>query len=461
MPAVNDAATRRTLSMNSAAAGVFSVAALTLAYTHSNVARQIVPMFIGSIQQDLGLSDVGISLAGGFAFALFYSVMGIPLGRLVDLADRRRLILLSVLLWTAMTALCGLGPTVALFVIGRIGLGLSEAVVVPASLSMFNDQFPRHRLALAVNVFFTGAWLGNGIAYLLGAWIMDHGALIASLPLPGVAGMRTWQLAFLLIAIVGIPVWMACLFLREPSRRIAGNAGALPSAAVDAAPATAAGGGLRQLIGAFRTQPRLYLGIIIGVTIYSSAVSGAAFWAVEYFVRDFGSDRAHVSALYGLQGVIAGPAGLVFAGWLADYAERRGALGAKLQVAIGSLLLLMLLGVAFFFIDSERTALAAFVLLTLLTPVAYGTGASALQSATPAGMQGLMIGFYTFITNAVGMGLGPTAIALAAGADGPSAGSLAAGIAIVMLLMVPVACIALWTALGPYREWLAAEENGR
>jgi MFS family permease len=308
-PPLTDAASG---SSASAPPRAFTVLVLTVAYMHSNVARQAVPMFVGTIQRDLGLSDVGISLVGGLAFVLFYSVVGVPLGRLVDRVNRRRLILWGIVFWTAMTALCGVSTSLALFLIGRIGLGISEAAVVPASLSMFHDLVPRERLALAVNTFFTGVWLGNGLAYILGAFVLALAGGAAALDIPVLGPQRPWQIAFLVVAIAGLPVLLLCLPLREPPRSVP-HAGSGESGAVSS-PRTP----LREVLSLSVREPRLYVCLFAGVTLYSAAVSGTAFWAVEYFVRVFGTDRGHISYIYGLQGVFVGSGGLVASGWLAD-----------------------------------------------------------------------------------------------------------------------------------------------
>jgi MFS family permease len=437
---------------NVLANGVPSVLILTIAYTHSNIARQVMPMFVGPIQTDLGLSDIGISLAGGFAFALWYSVMGVPLGRLVDTANRRRLIIIGVMVWSAMTALCGLSNAFALFILGRVGLGLSEAVVIPASLSILHDLYPRRRLALATSTFFTGAWFGNGVAFILGAWILAHPSTTAPSWL-GLSSLRSWQIAFLAVAAAGVPVGLLCLCLREPERADDGFQHAGAPGTWRARPA------LDAMLRHLGAHVRLYAGIVIGITVYSAAVSGAAFWAVEYFVRTFGSDRSEVGYLYGLQGVVAGPLGLTLAGWLADRAEMRGTADAKLRVAIASLLVLLPLGGLFFAVDSERSAMILYVAVTLLTPIAYGTGAAALQSATPGTAQGLVLGLYTFMTNAVGMGLGPTMVAMASKMFQQSGHEVSWGIAIVIVITIPFAVVMLGLAMKPYRQMIARTES--
>jgi MFS family permease len=169
---------------------------LMLAYTVSFVDRTILSLLIPPIQQDLNISDTQISLLAGFAFAVFYTVMGIPLGRLADRTNRRNLIALGIGFWCLMTAACGLARDYWQLFAARVGVGVGEAALSPAAYSMISDLFPRDQLGRAIAVYSLGLPIGSGLALLIGGVAI---ALVADLPpvtVPGIGTLAAWQLTF-------------------------------------------------------------------------------------------------------------------------------------------------------------------------------------------------------------------------------------------------------------------------
>ena len=149
-----------------------TVAILMLAYVLSFIDRQILNLLVGPIRRDLVISDTQMSLLMGLSFALFYTVCGIPLGRLADTKSRRGLIAIGVLFWSAMTAACGMARLYWQFLLCRIGVGVGEAALSPAAYSLIADSFPAERRATAISVYSMGVYLGSGLAFLLGGH--DH-----------------------------------------------------------------------------------------------------------------------------------------------------------------------------------------------------------------------------------------------------------------------------------------------
>ena len=145
----------------------YVVSVLTVAYIFSFIDRQILNLLVEPIQQDLNLSDTQISLLQGMAFALFYTLMGIPIARLADVANRRTIIATGVFLWSLMTALCGLTKTFWQLFAARIGVGVGEAALSPPSYSLFSDYFPPGKVTRAIAVFTGGSFLGAGLAYII------------------------------------------------------------------------------------------------------------------------------------------------------------------------------------------------------------------------------------------------------------------------------------------------------
>ncbi|MCC7489595.1 MAG: MFS transporter, partial [Gammaproteobacteria bacterium] len=151
----------------------YVVVVLTFGYVVSFLDRQIFALLIQPIREDLGLSDTQVSLVGGLAFALFYTLLGIPIGRLADRRSRRGLIAIGVTIWCLMTAACGLARNYWTLFLARVGVGVGEATLNPAALSLISDYFPRHRRGQAISFYNMGVGLGVGIANIVGAWAIS------------------------------------------------------------------------------------------------------------------------------------------------------------------------------------------------------------------------------------------------------------------------------------------------
>jgi MFS family permease len=190
---------------------------LVLVCVFNFIDRQILSILAEDIKVDIGLSDSQIGFLYGTAFALFYAVFGIPLGRLADVWIRKNLIAGGLFLWSAMTALSGTARS--FFGLGafRIGVGVGEASATPAVFSLLADYFPRHRLATVLSIYCSGVYIGSGLGMLLGGWVVDawNGAFAKGhAPLD----LSAWQAAFIIAGLPGILVAVWVWTLREPVR---------------------------------------------------------------------------------------------------------------------------------------------------------------------------------------------------------------------------------------------------
>ena len=152
----------------------YVVVILTLAYMVSFIDRQILALLIEPIKADLGLSDTGISLLLGLAFGLFYTLMGIPLGRLADRRSRRAIIAIGITIWCFMTAGCGLAKNYGQLFVARMGVGVGEASLTPSALSLISDYFPQGRRGRAIGFYNMGISLGVGVAMILGGLVVAY-----------------------------------------------------------------------------------------------------------------------------------------------------------------------------------------------------------------------------------------------------------------------------------------------
>ena len=158
----------------SPALGWYAVSVLLVAYIFSFIDRTIIGLLVGPIKASLQISDTQFGVLGGIAFTLFYTVLGVPIGRIADRVSRRGLIALGVAVWSFMTAACGWAASFWQLFLARVGVGVGEAALTPAAYSMIADYFPKERLGRALAVYQSGAFLGAALAFILG------GAVIAA-----------------------------------------------------------------------------------------------------------------------------------------------------------------------------------------------------------------------------------------------------------------------------------------
>ena len=145
----------------------YVVFVLTLAYVSSFIDRQTLFLMVSLVRRDLGIGDFEMSLLMGLSFALFYSFLGLPIGRLADQRSRRGIIAWGIALWSLMTAACGLAGNYLQLFLARVGVGIGEAALSPPAYSLLADYFPRHRLGTALSVYSLGIFLGSGISLML------------------------------------------------------------------------------------------------------------------------------------------------------------------------------------------------------------------------------------------------------------------------------------------------------
>lgn len=196
---------------------------LVLVYAMNFIDRQILAILAEDIKRDLNLTDADLGFLYGTAFAVFYALFGIPLGRLADNWVRVRLLSLGLFVWSGMTALSGLSTNFLQLSAARVGVGIGEASASPSAFSMLSDWFPRERRATALAIYSAGLYLGGGVSLLIGAVVVK--AWNAAYPIAGPFGLVGWQAAFLAVGIPGMLMSLWISTLKEPIR---GRAEGLP-----------------------------------------------------------------------------------------------------------------------------------------------------------------------------------------------------------------------------------------
>jgi MFS family permease len=195
----------------------YALSVLVLVYVLNFIDRQILSILANDIKADLGVDDAYLGFLYGTAFAIFYALFGIPLGRLADSWKRVRLMTVGLALWSAMTAFSGFARDAATLSVARIGVGVGEATASPSAYSLISDWFPARLRATALAIYSSGLYIGGGVSLAIGGVIVDrwNTAFPDGDPVAGLAG---WQAAFIAVGLPGLllAAWVATL--REPLR---------------------------------------------------------------------------------------------------------------------------------------------------------------------------------------------------------------------------------------------------
>ena len=196
----------------------YAVVILTIAYVVSFLDRQLLSLVVPLVKRDLLLTDTQVSLLLGLAFALFYTTMGIPIGRLADKKSRRAIIAAGISFWCLMTAACGLAKNYTQLFLARVGVGVGEATLSPSSLSMIGDYFPKEKRGKALGLFNIGVSVGSGIAFIIGGQIIAYVASRDNLILPIIGEIYPWQALFIMVGLPGLIVAALMMTVKEPER---------------------------------------------------------------------------------------------------------------------------------------------------------------------------------------------------------------------------------------------------
>ncbi|HWT41295.1 MAG TPA: MFS transporter [Sphingopyxis sp.] len=194
----------------------YVLSVLVVVYILNFIDRQIISILAVDIKADLGLTDGDMGFLGGAAFAVFYALFGIPLGRLADNWSRVKLLSIGLTLWSAMTALSGFAYNQLTLTLARMGVGVGEATASPTAYSLISDYFPKRQKATALAIYSSGLYLGGGVSLFIGASIVE--TWNRAYPAGGPVGLVGWQAAFLAVGIPGLLLALWVASLREPVR---------------------------------------------------------------------------------------------------------------------------------------------------------------------------------------------------------------------------------------------------
>lgn len=413
---------------------------LTATYTFSFIDRQIINLLVDPIRTDLSLSDSQVSFLQGLAFVLPYVILSIPLGRIVDRANRIRVLVFGILIWTVSCVTCGLAKNFWQLGVARMGVGAGEASVTPASWSLLADYFPEDRRALPVSIFLMGPYLGAGLSLILGAEVVGWASGLGAIELPMVGALAPWQLTFMLVALPGLLMVFLLPLLREPPRTQRLTQTAEPLSWGDVANYVWP---RRGVFGAY----------LLGAPFIVLVLYALQAWVPSLLIRVHGLEIVDAGRYYGTIALLAGSAGVlsgpVAARWLAT---RMDPDRAPLITSIWSTSLLIPVLVGAGLAESLSWVLVLITGASYLVTFPLALFATGLQSASPNEMRGLMAGCFVLSTNLIGLALGPTSVALASDYIFESTQAVGSSLALVGATVLPMAVLLLWRGLSAIKS---------
>lgn len=363
---------------------------LTLVYTFNFVDRQVIVILQEQIRVDLGLMDWQLGLLSGFVFAIFYSVLGLPIAHLSESVGRKRVVAVSLAFWSLMTALSGAAQNFVHLLLLRVGVGIGEAGGSPPSHSMISDIFPRHRRALALSIFSMGVYIGYLFAYGFGGWVAES---------------LGWRTTFIAVGLPGVLVAViVALTIKEPPRGLAERR----EAGLD----TAETESTDQSRPSFRETLRLlwsrksFRHIALAASLQSLAGYGVGNFVPSFIIRAHDMTIGDVGWRLALVMGIGGVIGVVSSGWIADRLSRRGEQWYVLTPAIALIITLPLTYLAFSALSPGRMFIS-YVPYVVLGAMWLGPSLAVTHSLVGLRQRAVASAALFFILNLIGLGLGP------------------------------------------------------
>jgi MFS family permease len=376
------------------AVGVFCIAAI-LSYSD----RQILSLLVDPIRADLHATDVQIGLLQGAAFALIYAVAGVALGRAADVFPRRLVIVAGILIWSLATLACGYATSFGALFAARAAVGIGEAALAPAAMSIITDSFPVNRRGVATGTFLMGMIVGGGVALALGGFILaaaESGALRA---LPVLGALAPWRSGLVVLGLLGLPIALLAATVPEPARRhLIGGGSAKPVPLHDAA---------RRLAALWPVLLPLYAAMGLS-SLCDFAILN---WVPTLLSRRFAVGVAEIGGVLGAAVIVGGVLGSAGAGLVADRMVKRGGASSRLVLAVGAMLG-GIVSTLFVLAPAPPLVFAFAGFWIFASTTGQSVGITVLQELAPGDARGLSVSIVSLINIGIGLALGAALPAL-------------------------------------------------
>lgn len=493
---------------------------LVIVYILNFIDRQILSILAVDIKADLGLTDSDMGFLGGAAFAVFYALFGIPLGRLADNWSRVKLLSIGLALWSIMTALSGFARSQVELTLARMGVGVGEATASPTAYSLISDYFPKKQRATALAIYSSGLYIGGGVSLFLGALIVQ--SWDAAYPQGGPLGLVGWHAAFVAVGIPGVFVGLWVATLREPVRGVMDGLvtpthpapfrafasdlamivppftvwGAYQRGPAALAINLATGAAIAafaytmiQLTGNFpqwsavgfgyyavfswastlrAKDPATYRLIwgtpafictTIGYGLVALAAYALAFWSAPYAETVLGLPKKELALILGANGALSGFLGVIIGGRVADSLRTKNPAGRILVIILGVLGPIIPIGIGY---TTDNTTLFYVMnfLAGMLGATALGAAAATTQDLVLPRMRGTATAAFFLGTTLIGLSFGPYMVGQISDLAGTMVdGKLVGDLRVGILSLIVVAPVALVLLIAAYRTVPKAERT--
>lgn len=372
---------------------------LLIAYISSFIDRQILALLVKPIKASFDISDTQMGLLMGLSFALFYTLLGIPIGLMADRMNRKKIIGWGIAIWSLMTVLCGLADSFAMLFFARVGVGIGEAALSPAAYSMISDYFPKRKLGTAMSIYNLGVYLGSGLSILIGAALRS---MIGqeNIQLPFFGEIFSWQVIFFYIGLPGLLIVLLLQTVKEPKRK-----------ELDSDKESAVKASVSEIITYFKANKRTFLSLNFGIAFMSLASYAGMYWVPAFLSRVHGWADQKAGLTFGVIVSVFATLGVLTGGRYADYLSKKGVVNAKMQAAFIGMSIAVLCTIGVLLPDPD-IALVFIALFCFFAAFPYGSATAAIQEIAPNNMRAIFSAFFLFVVNIIGLGLGPLSVGL-------------------------------------------------
>ncbi len=384
----------------------YALGLLTLVYVFNYLDRTIIYILLPLIKKEMAFTDLQLAMLGSMSFVIFFTVLGIPFGRLADRAVRKNMIAAGLAVWSLFSGLTGFATGFWSLLICRMMVGVGEATLGPAALSLLSDYFPPRVRATVQAIYSSGIAVGAGLAFFLGGWLgQNYG----------------WRLAFYALGFPGIAIAVVVYLLREK-----------PRGTTEVATTRYTASDWKIL---FKSVPLRYH--YLGYGFFGLAANNLSFWGPTFLTRVYELDLLTIGFYGGVLTLIAGVPGTILGGYFADKFRRFGRGGRMLFGALAALIAVPF-WLLFIFSGDLLLLLIANLVLLALSLVWLGPAAADIHDIAGPQLRGLGIGVYFFAV-IIAYGIGSLVIGQLSDWVGAAAAPLNMRYS---MLVCPIACLA-------------------
>lgn len=418
----------------------YAVFVFSLALMVNMLDRGILTLLVQPIKHDLHLTDVQMGMLMGFAFVLFYLILGLPIARLADSKTRRNIIAVGVTIWSVMTATCGLAKSFGQLFLCRVGVGSGESCSGPATFSMLADLFPKEKLPRAIAVLNFGFYAGTGLALAIGGTLTQAFVNMPPRTLPIVGTVHGWQLVFFVVGIPGLIVAALLLTVAEPKRR---GIAAPHSAELKPPP-------IGEVVRFMGQHAGAYVPMFLGMGIQSVMMVGVGSWGPAFFMRTFGWSPGKYGLTMGALMFTVMPVGAFVGSLVAERFAKKGHDDANMRTVLFSYVLPIPGYLIFPLMPNPKIAIVIMIYGMFVGSWGGAPMNAALQSITPNQMRGQVTALFLLVFNVIGYGLGPSIIAVLTDFVFHSEAQIGRSIAATVAILAPLGISMIWLSLKPY-----------